>query len=334
MKNLKKLHTFGIVVGARDVAFIESVADAVAFLRMKGPKVLLGRGADVFFCEDFQGTAGIVKTSGLKIQDEGELVRISAMAGEDWHGIVQKSCEAGLFQLANLAYIPGTAGAAPVQNLGAYGSEFSDFCESLDILRPDGTIENVKAENCGFGYRTSDLRNLAPDDGIIWQIHLRLDKRANPNLTHGPLKQFESEGHTPIGLMHKVMEIRREKLPDPAEHGSAGSFFKNPIVSHELALSLKEKYPEMPTYDSDGGVKLAAGWLIDKAGLKGATCGGAAIWSKQALVIVNMGDAVSSDVVNLARMAKSEVLKKFGVRLTPEIRIFGAEGEIAGDSVI
>lgn len=334
MDSLKKLHTFGVSVGARAVALIESESDAIAFLRMKSPKVLLGRGADVFFCEDFSGTVGIVKTRGLVIRDEGDLVRISAMAGEDWHCIVQKSCEAGLYGLANLALIPGTAGAAPVQNLGAYGTEFSDFCESLDILRPDGTLENILAEDCGFGYRTSNLRNLAPDDGMIWQVHLRLSKSSAPNLTHGPLQKIAPEDLTPVNLMHKVMEIRREKLPDPDEYGSAGSFFKNPVVPKGLASSLKEKYPDMPTYDAENGVKLAAGWLIDKAGLRGASSGGAAIWSKQALVIANMGDAVPSDIINLARMAKNEVLHKFGVRLTPEIRIFGARGEISGDSVI
>ena len=332
--SLKDSHTFALFVNAHSVTLADSKEhiahvwkDANQYDR---PFLLLGQGSNVLFLEDFSGDVVINAIKGIDICESENDWLIHVGSGENWHGLIEHLLEKEIAGLENLALIPGCVGSAPIQNIGAYGVELKDVCAYVDLFDlTTGKVRRLAAEECEFGYRESIFKHQYRDGYAIIAVGLLLPKQWKPILTYGDLKSFIPDNVTPKAVFDCVCHMRKSKLPDPAEFGNAGSFFKNPIVDVNLAQQILDAHPNAPVYkQNDGNVKLAAGWLIDQCGLKGYQIGGAAVHHKQALVIVNLGDATSQDVVDLASYVRHQVAERFNVWLEPEVRFIAGYGEI------
>ncbi|MDN5680824.1 MAG: UDP-N-acetylmuramate dehydrogenase, partial [Ewingella sp.] len=251
-------------------------------------------------------------------------------AGENWHQLVVSTLEKNIPGLENLALIPGCVGSAPIQNIGAYGIELQNVCDYVDLLNlATGKISRIDASECQFGYRESIFKHGYRDGFAIVAVGLRLSKDWHPKLTYGDLTRLDAVSVTPQQIFDSVCHMRRSKLPDPKVTGNAGSFFKNPIVDAFIADALKNQYPAMPYYpQADGTVKLAAGWLVEMAGLKGTSLGGAGVHQQQALVLVNRDGATGADIKCLAKLVRETVADRFGVYLEPEVRFISSVGEV------
>ncbi|USD39638.1 UDP-N-acetylmuramate dehydrogenase [Ferrimonas sp. SCSIO 43195] len=294
------------------------------------PKLVLGSGSNTVFLQPFEGLIIINRIMGRSLQQTEEGVLVHLGAGEDWHTSVMWSLSEGIHGLENLALIPGTAGAAPVQNIGAYGVEFASVCAYVDVMDIDtGAMRRLAAEACQFGYRDSIFKGELKGKVVIVGVGLRLSRDWQPQLGYGPLKTLQSrQALTAAVVAEHIMTVRKQKLPDPKLLGNAGSFFKNPVVSQPCYLALKRRHPEMPAFatGSNGDMKLAAGWLIDQAGLKGYRHQGVGVHEQQALVLVNYGDGTADDLIGLASKVVAEVESRFGVTLTPEVRLLDRSG--------
>ncbi|MFA7261304.1 MAG: UDP-N-acetylmuramate dehydrogenase [Aeromonas bestiarum] len=299
------------------------------------PRLVLGGGSNVLFCNDFAGLVVLNCLKGIQLQDEGEHWLLHVAAGEEWHQLVCHALQQGWYGLENLALIPGTVGAAPVQNIGAYGVELASFCAYVEAFNwQSGQLERIDAADCHFGYRDSIFKHEYQDSHFITAVGLRLPKAWTPVLGYGPLAAL-GDAPTAQAIFDTVCATRRAKLPDPAVLGNAGSFFKNPVVPAALADTLKQQYPHMPCYPAgEGQAKLAAGWLIDQCGLKGFVIGRAAVHQEQALVLVNLGGASAMELIALAAHVRDSVEQKFGVVLEHEVRFMGLTGETWLDEVL
>ena len=330
--SLKSFHTFGLDVQAEKIIQADTVQDFIQIWEdySKEPKLLVGEGSNLLFCENFEGIIILNRLKGIALNETDSAWHLQVAGGENWHDLVCWTLDNGMHGLENLALIPGLTGSAPIQNIGAYGVEFKDRCEYVDVLMLEtGEVRRFSCDECEFGYRDSVFKRQLKEDTIIVSVGLILPKSGLSNLEYGPLAQLKKNPHlTPKDVFDKVCEIRKEKLPDPLLMGNAGSFFKNPIVSQLTAKMLKEKYPKMPCYEiSETEVKLAAGWLIEAAGLKGRAFGGAAVHDKQALVLVNKNSATALDVISLARIVVETVLRQFNVELEHEVRFIDKNKE-------
>jgi UDP-N-acetylmuramate dehydrogenase len=327
--NLRALNTFGLPALAAHLVRVRSEADLRRVVDHPqwglAPKFILGGGSNVLFTRDVQALVVKVEVPGLRLlhtTDDAWIVE--AGAGESWHGLVQWALAQGLPGLENLALIPGTVGAAPVQNIGAYGVELKDRFESLDAVDlVTGRTVTLDAAACRFGYRDSVFKQHLAGKSVITRVRFRLPRPWAPVLGYLDLERKVAE----TGVTHPdaqtvfdwVCAIRRAKLPDPAVIGNAGSFFKNPVVSAEQCRDIIDRDPEVVHYPlPDGRAKLAAGWLIDACGWKGKHIGGAGVHDRQALVLVNRGGATGAEVVTLARAIQESVYGRFGIRLEPE----------------
>ncbi|SDK43516.1 UDP-N-acetylmuramate dehydrogenase [Ferrimonas sediminum] len=294
------------------------------------PKLVLGSGSNTVFLQPFDGLIIINRILGRHQQPTEDGVLVHLGAGEDWHTAVMWSLAEGIHGLENLALIPGTAGAAPVQNIGAYGVEFASVCAYVDVLEIDsGETRRLNASDCQFGYRDSIFKGELKDKVVIVGVGLRLSRDWKPQLAYGPLKTLQSQqALSAAAVAEHIMLVRRQKLPDPKLLGNAGSFFKNPVVSQAVYLDLKQRYPEMPAFASgaNGNMKLAAGWLIDQAGLKGYRHQGVGVHEQQALVLVNYGNGTADELISLATKVATEVQSRFGVTLIPEVRLLDRTG--------
>ena len=286
----------------------------------------LGGGSNVLFMQYFPSLVVRMATRGIReLERTPDSVLLEAQAGENWHGFVQSSLHMGLGGLENLSLIPGTVGASPVQNIGAYGVEVKDRIHSVRCfdVQAQEWRELSNAE-CRFAYRDSIFKHEGRQRYVITSVVFRLDTQFVPNVKYGDLAQVLAEqcgGSAPTAqdVAQAVCAIRRSKLPDPAVLGNVGSFYKNPLVDAAHAQTLLAQYPQMPHYPQpDGRVKLAAGWLIDQCGLKGKTIGGAAVHDKQALVLVNKNHATAADVRALSDEICRIVAQRFAVDLQPE----------------
>ena len=286
----------------------------------------LGGGSNILFMQDFPSLVVRMATRGIReLERTPGSVLLEAQAGENWHGFVQSSLHMGLGGLENLSLIPGTVGASPVQNIGAYGVEVKDRIHSVRCfdVQSQEWCELSNAE-CRFAYRDSIFKHEGRQRYVITSVVFRLDTQFVPNVKYGDLAQVLAEqcgGRAPTAqdVAQAVCAIRRSKLPDPAVLGNVGSFYKNPLVDAAHAQTLLAQYPQMPHYPQpDGRVKLAAGWLIDQCGLKGKTIGGAAVHDKQALVLVNKNRATAADVRALSDEICRIVAQRFAVDLQPE----------------
>ena len=338
---LQPLNTFGIAARADTLVRVRGEDDVRDLLRHalldQAPKLILGGGSNVVLTGDVKGVVLKVEVPGRRVvRETGRHVIVEAGAGENWHDFVTWTLDQGLPGLENLALIPGTVGASPVQNIGAYGLELQDRFDSLDAIDfTTGDVFSLNAAQCGFGYRDSVFKHPAAQVGdfglagrsLILRVRFALPKDWQPVLGYLDIErrmQEEGVAHpTARQLYDWIVAIRSAKLPDPAVIGNAGSFFKNPTVTPEQCADIIGRDPKVVHYPMpDGSVKLAAGWLIDACGWKGKHVGNAAVYEKQALVLVNRGGrenpATGGEVMTLAKAIQTSVYERFGIRLEPE----------------
>lgn len=329
---LQSLNTFGLAVSARYFVSINAIADLQAILAHpvygKMPRLILGGGSNLLFTKDFEGIVIKMDVKGIeKIKEDDDHIWIKVGAGENWHRFVLHCIDKGYAGLENLSLIPGTVGAAPMQNIGAYGVEIKDYFEVLEAVNiQDGSVKSFINEACQFGYRDSVFKRELKDQYIIVSVTFRLNKKPVFNTSYGAIRetldQFGVKTLTIKAVSDAVIHIRQSKLPDPAKIGNAGSFFKNPSIEASLYAQIKETFPTVPGYDQpDGSIKVPAGWLIEQCGWKGKTIGNVGVHENQALVLVNRGNAQGEEVKQLAEAIQTSVKEKFGVWLSPEVNM-------------
>lgn len=333
--SLKPYNTFGLDVTAERLYHLESEMDLVEYL--DDPKgyaahaLLLGGGSNMLLSGDLKGSVARVAWTGRRVVEEGDgYVVVEAAAGENWHEFVQWTVDRGWGGLQNMSLIPGLVGTAPVQNVGAYGVETKDCLHSLRWMRwEDGEVEEFSNAECAFGYRDSVFKGALKDQGVILSVQFRLTTRDHELLTHygSVAEELAAAGREPSlrSIADAVIAIRQSKLPNPAELGNSGSFFKNPSVEAPVAAALAAAHPSLPQYpQADGRVKLAAGWLIEHAGWKGKRLGNAGMHAKQALVLVNYGGATAAELVQVAHQVQADVFRAFEVELEMEVNLIAA----------
>ncbi|MBQ0944167.1 UDP-N-acetylmuramate dehydrogenase [Ideonella sp. 4Y16] len=327
--SLKPYNSFGLPAQAGRLVRIRSDADVRAVVDHpdmgRAPRFILGGGTNVILTRDMPELVLKVEVPGLRLlRETADDWIIEAGAGVPWHTLVAWTLDQGWPGLENMALIPGTVGAAPVQNIGAYGLELKDRFESLDAVDlVTGRTVTLRQEICAFGYRDSVFKRALAGKSLITRVRLRLPKAWQPMLGYLDLsRKAEETGITAPDartIFQWVCDIRRAKLPDPAQIGNVGSFFKNPVVSAEQCRDIIARDPHIVHYPmDDGSFKLAAGWMIDACGWKGKSIGHAGVYEKQALVLVNRGGAVGAEVQTLARAIQESVYGRFGIRLEPE----------------
>lgn len=326
--SLRGRNSFGVDQRAARLVEFETAEDLRTFFAagIPGRWTVLAGGNNILFTEDYDGVllTPVARQIAL-LSDDGDEVRLRVEAGVEWDDLVEWAVERGLWGIENLSLIPGKAGSAPVQNIGAYGCEAKDAIRRVEMYCVEtGTILTLDAAHCGFGYRESVFKHDLKGRVIITAIEIRLSHTPCPKLGYGDVeREVEARGGTTLrNIREAICAIRRAKLPDPAVLGNAGSFFKNPVVDAATAKRLLAEYADMPHYPApDGRVKLAAGWLIDRAGMKGRREGPVGIHERQALVIVNHGGATGGEVIAFARKVQETVREKFGIAIDTEVNI-------------
>lgn len=330
--SLRPYNTFGVDVCAHWFAQAyndAAVREALAVAAEKGlPLMVIGGGSNLLLTRDVEALVLRMASRGIRVlSDDGVRVVVEAEAGEVWDDFVRWSLGQGLAGLENLSLIPGTVGAAPMQNIGAYGVELKDVFAGLTALdRESGELREFTLEDCAFAYRDSRFKR-EPGRWLILRVRFALSREAKLHLDYGPVRQRLAEegvgAPTAADVSRVICAIRREKLPDPAVLGNAGSFFKNPVVPTGLADDLRTHFSDLVTYpQGDGLVKLAAGWLIDRAGWKGFRDGAAGVHAQQALVLVNYGGATGAQLYALAGRIRDDVRQRFGVELEMEPNLY------------
>jgi UDP-N-acetylmuramate dehydrogenase len=327
--SLQKHNTFGIEAGAKYFFEFTDVEDLSVFLgsnkSITGEKVLvLGEGSNILFLNDFDGLVIHPNIPGIHVvKEDRQNLWIEAGAGEVWDELVQYTVDYQLGGIENLSLIPGSVGAAPVQNIGAYGQEVGNVIEKVNAFDLENNMPlEFSAEECEFAYRNSIFKRKFKNKLVITSVVFRLEKFPEFVLSYGQVEEkVKEKGEVNLQNVRKaVIDIRQSKLPDVSELGNAGSFFKNPEVDREIAQQLKEQFETIPVYPtSESKVKLAAGWLIEKAGWKGVREGNVGVNEKQALVLVNYGNSTGRQIFNFSEKIKQSVFKKFGVELEREV---------------
>ena len=326
--SLKPFNTFGVDVRARLFAQAHSDADvrqALAYAEEQGvPLLVIGGGSNLLLTADIPSLVLRMASRGIRIlEDDGRRVVIEAEAGEPWHPFVLHTLAQGVSGLENLSLIPGTVGAAPMQNIGAYGVEIKDVFAGLTALdRQTGELRDFTLDECNFAYRDS-LFKQQPGRWLILRVRFALDRVEHLHLEYGPVRQRLTEQGierpSASDVSRAICSIRSEKLPDPAVLGNAGSFFKNPLVGAQLAAQIRLAHPGLVGYpQADGQVKLAAGWLIEQAGWKGFREGDAGVHRLQSLVLVNYGGATGLELLALAQRIQKDIFERFNVELEME----------------
>ena len=328
---LKPYNSFGFDTIAKYFVEINDASDLQKLIRTPEFKrekhLILSGGNNILLTENyFDGIVVFINNKGIKtVADEGNEVIVRAQAGEDWPEFVKKMVAKGLYGVENLAHIPGKVGAAPVQNIGAYGMELKDSffkCEAIHLETGKKRIFDNK--ECMFGYRSSIFKGMLRGQYVITSVDFLLHKQAELKLEYGNIKAYLSEHgiETPtIQQLHDaICAIRDSKLPDVKQIGNAGSFFKNPVISAEQFEALQRQYPDIPHYpDADGKIKVPAGWLIELAGWKGWRDEHVGVYEKQSLVLMHLGGGTGQDIVELACKIQDSVEAKFGIRISPEV---------------
>ena len=331
---LAPLTTFGVPAKARwfvRVESVEALREALQWAQDRNVEVMmLGGGSNMLFHQDHPGLVIHLAIGGIEsLEDDGQHLLVAAGAGVVWHEFVMHALDQGWGGLENLSLIPGNVGASPMQNIGAYGVEIKDHFAWLEAVRlADGALKRFDAEACQFGYRESVFKRAEKGKWAIVRVAFQLDRQSPLRMGYGAIEDELS--HIPLAsrthrdVSDAVIRIRQSKLPDPSVIGNAGSFFKNPTVPSTLAQELLSTHPGMPNYPQDGGgVKLAAGWLIEQAGWKGHDRTTHGVHDRQALVLVNKGGAKGAEVWKLACDIMESVNAKFGVELEPEVNQIG-----------
>lgn len=329
---LRSLNTFDIDSAAKvliELNSLKCVLEAISFISSFKQRMVLGHGSNVLFIGNYEGLIIYPQIFGIDLLKEtDEFAYISVGASQSWHEFVCYSIKNGWFGLENLAKIPGTVGAAPIQNIGAYGVEVCQFIDQVDFVDlSSGKQLSLTNSGCHFGYRDSFFKQAPVGKYLITRVIFKLRKRPQLCLDYGPLAEFFKSKHfvTPEQVLSRVCQVRAEKLPDPLVLPNAGSFFKNPIVTESKYEKLKGAYPDLVSFKVKQGVKLAAAWLIEKAGFKGIKDEGVGVHQHQALVLVNYGEKDGKKIWQLAQRIQSKIMQQFDVMLEVEVRVVGNE---------
>lgn len=331
--DLKPFNTFGIPAIARYFTAIQTIEDLQNLLQdsqwQQQDKFILGGGSNILFTQNYPGLIIKNEIKGIeRVAEDENSVFLKIGAGENWHDLVLYCIQHGLGGIENLSLIPGTVGAAPIQNIGAYGVELKDVFHELTAIKiSDNTQEIFNNPACCFGYRDSIFKTKYKNQYIIANVTLRLQKKPSFNTDYSALKSLLQEKNistlTLKSVSDAVIEIRRSKLPDPKDIGNAGSFFKNPVISQNQFQQIKKQFADIPHYPEtkSDDIKLPAAWLIEQCGWKGKKYGDIGVHDKQALVLVNYGLGSGAAIQQLAQQIQSSVYDRFGVKLTPEVNI-------------
>ncbi len=327
---IKPFNTFRVGARARYFVAISRPSDLKQLFeagKLFQKKLVLSHGSNVLFTKDFDGLVLHNEMWGMQVVEENDQhILLKVNAGESWPVLVEYTVEKGWGGLENLTLIPGKVGAAPVQNIGAYGVEVKDLIVQVEAFdMTTGELVSFSNEQCEFAYRSSIFKTKHKERYFITSVLFKLDKNPRLNLTYGPLKKaFNGKKSVSVGeVSAEVARIRNSKLPDPEILANAGSFFKNPVVETALAKKILAEFPDAPNYPQpDGTVKLAAGWLIEKCHLKGFRKGDVGVHKDQALVLINYGEATGGQILAFAKMVIERVNQKFGIELVPEVNIY------------
>jgi len=327
--SLKHYNTFNIDVKSDKFISINSEDQLIDFLSQhKGEENIffLGGGSNVLFSKNYNGTIIHISIKGKKIIEElDDKIIIEVSSGENWHDFVKWSIKNNYGGIENLSLIPGNVGAAPIQNIGAYGVELKDVFDSCRVLSIDSNeIKIFNKEECGFNYRSSLFKSSQKNKYVILSIRLKLTKEPHSyNLSYDSLKErFNDKEINLSNISEEIIKIRQSKLPDPKKIGNCGSFFKNPFIESEKLDILLEKFPKLPYNKVENGLyKIPAAWLIEKMGFKNKNLGDAGVYINQPLVIVNNGNASGSDILNFANSIKNSVKENFNIDLEEEVNI-------------
>lgn len=329
--SLKQYNTFGL---SADAAYFAEITDSAQLSELaqtqywKLPRLILGGGSNILLLENFEGLVIYMNNKGIEILEENhDHVIVKVEAGENWHQFVLTAIEHGWCGIENLSLIPGSVGASPMQNIGAYGVEIEQVFQSLtafDIHEKQFKVFNH--EDCEFGYRTSVFKTREKGNYIISDVTYKLRKNPEINISYGAISSVLTEKNiqnpTIKDVSETVIAIRQSKLPDPDKIGNSGSFFKNPVVHLNKFEGILKDFPQMPFYEiSSEKVKIPAGWLIEQCGWKGKKVGNAGTYKHQALIIVNHGDATGKEIWALAKEIRNSVIQKFGIELEPEVNL-------------
>lgn len=330
-KSLKSLNTFAVPALARYFVEINRKEDLTALFanrdRLKKPLLVLGGGSNMLFTRDFEGTVLKMNIKGMDAVRKGEIILVEAGAGEVWNDLVGYCVSRGYAGIENLTLIPGSVGAAPIQNIGAYGVELQHVFDSLEAFDTEtGAFRRFTREECAFDYRESIFKKEYRGRFIITSVKLRLSAVFNPETSYGAIETELARRNIPSPTITDISEvvaaIRVSKLPDPSTIGNAGSFFKNPVIGAAEFEQLRKKFPAVVSFSMSGNrVKLAAGWLIEQCGWKGRIIGHTGTWKNQALVLVNHGGATGDEIYAFSQTIIASVQKKFGLLLEREVNI-------------
>lgn len=331
--SLKKLNTFGLDCTAALFTTISNISDLKSIWKSnlldREKLLILGGGSNILLLQNFPGLVIKNEIKGKKIiQETAEYVWVEFGAGEIWHECVLWAIDHGFGGLENMSLIPGTIGAAPMQNIGAYGVELKSVFENLQAFHlKTGNIETFNKAVCQFGYRESIFKHSHKNQYFIFSVTLKLSKQPKLNMAYGDIQQTLTEKNIDKPdikeISDAVIAIRRSKLPDPDVLGNSGSFFKNPVIDQRQAALLQKTYPDLKTYEAENGVKIPAGWLIEKAGWKGQRLGNVGMHEKQALVLVNYGEASGLELWKHAEKVIASVKETFGIELQAEVNLIG-----------
>ncbi len=329
--SLKTSNSFNIQANCSRIYFPTSLAELQQLPDLATENFyILGEGSNTLFVESQAPIIIQPKFTGISIVEQDDCFLVTAGAAQNWHDLVLFCLRQGIYGLENLALIPGCVGAAPVQNIGAYGVEFADYCQQVHWYEfASKTVQSLSKQACEFGYRDSVFKKELYNKGIITEVIFKFPKKWQANLSYAGLDLLAKDSSA-AQVMEKVIALRSSKLPDPKALPNAGSFFKNPVVSASIFTRLQQQYPNIPCYpQQNGDIKLAAGWLIDQAGLKGFRHHGVGVHQQQALVIVNYASEDGADIIRLAKFIQRKVMQQFSVLITPEVRMVSQQGEKA-----
>ncbi len=330
--SLKPYNTFGINVCAHYFCRVESIGEIIHIiedqLQYYDKFIIIGGGSNILLCSDYDGLVIKNDIEGIEIiKEDADFVWIKSLSGTNWHQLVLYCVENNFGGIENLSLIPGTVGAAPMQNIGAYGAEIKDVFVELEAINLETAESKIfTKEACAFGYRESVFKKTEKGNYFIYSVTFKLSKNPIVNIAYGDIQKILSEKHitTPTikDVSNAVIEIRESKLPNPKELGNAGSFFKNPEVENEIVAKIKLDFPEMPFYNlPNGKIKIPAAWLIEQCGFKGKVVGNTGNHAKQALVIVNYGNAIGNEIWQHAQHVQQIVKDKFGIDLDAEVNV-------------
>ncbi len=327
--SLKPYNTFGIEVWSKKFATVNNINELKQILDGDTDSILiLGGGSNILFTQDFEGLVIKNNIKGIEVVEEDDsTILLKVGAGERWHQFVLYCIDKNYAGIENLSLIPGNVGAAPMQNIGAYGVEVKDVITEVEAVNlTDFSIKNFTNASCDFAYRTSIFKTAEKDKYFISSVTFKLNKQPIINTSYGAieaeLKKMNVVNPSIKDVSDAVIAIRSSKLPDPKEIGNSGSFFKNPIVKEELKNKILSEFPNAPNYPQDDGTfKIAAGWLIEQCGWKGKRIGNYGVHKNQALVLVNYGDATGSDIYNLSEEIIKSVQHTFQIELEREVNI-------------